>query len=115
MRPLAFSQKAWNILGTRDQLVEDNYQLTMSSWTEMPTRWHRGWSLNQTICDFISRDLSPSGIICVNAIEIRNALAWRLQNGPLLEGKNPPYEVRNLFDYKGNTMIGRWSARTRSS
>jgi hypothetical protein len=99
---LAFSQKAFNVMGTHDQLVEDNYQLTMSSWTEMPTRWHRGWSLNQTICDFVIRDLPPSGIICVNAIEIRNALAWRLGKAPLLEGKASPYEVLNLFDYKGD-------------
>jgi hypothetical protein len=98
---LAFSQKAFNVLGTRDQLVEANYQLTMASWAEMPSAWHRGWNLNLAICDFISRDLPPSGIICVNAIETRNALAWRLQKGSLLEGKNPPYEVRNLFDYKG--------------
>jgi hypothetical protein len=99
---LAFSQKAFNSMGTRDQLVEDNYQLTTSSWMEMPTRWHQGWSLNQTICDFVIRDLPPSGIICVNALEIRNALAWRLEKGPLLEGRASPYEVVNLFDYKGD-------------
>ncbi len=98
---LAFSQKAFDFMGTRDQLVEDNYQLSRASWTEMPSAWHRGVSLNQMICDFVVAHLPPPGIICANAIEIRNTLDWRLGKEPLLEGKTPPYPTRNLFDFKG--------------
>jgi len=95
------AQKAGNVLAAKDQLVEDNYQLTISSWVEMPSAWHRGLSLNRIICDDISRNLPPSGVVCVNSIEIRNALAWRLGSEARLQGNPPPYEIRNLFDYKG--------------
>ncbi len=98
---VAFSQKAFDLLGTRDQLVEANYQLTWSSWWEMPSPWHRAGNLSQAICSSIRADAPPAGIICVNAIEIRNALTWRLNNEELLLGKPAPYEVRNLFNYKG--------------
>ena len=95
------SQKAFDSFGTRDHLVEDNYQLAWSSWTELPSPWHRTGTLSQGICEFISAHLPPAGVICVNAIEVRNALAWRLDNGPLLRGETPPYAVRNLFNYRG--------------
>jgi hypothetical protein len=97
----AFSQKAFNVLGTRDHLAEENYQLTGSSWLEMPSPWHQGGSLNQAICHSIGEDVPAAGIICVNAIEIRNGLMWRLNNGPILLGKPAPYDVRNLFNFKG--------------
>jgi hypothetical protein len=97
---LAFSQKALNLLGAKGPLVEDNYQLSMSSWTEMPSAWHRGFDLDQFVCDRISRDLPPSGTICVNSIELRNSLAWRLGIKDFLLGKTPRYEVRNIFNYK---------------
>ena len=97
----ALSQKAFDSFGTRDQLLEDTYQLSWSSWTEMPSPWHRTTTLSQGICDFVTGHLPPGGIICVNSIEIRNALAWRLSNGPLLRGEKPAYAVRNLFNYRG--------------
>jgi len=103
----AFSQKAYDIFGTRDQLVEDNYQLVWQSWAEMPSPWHRTSNLNLSlmISNFIEGDLPPAGVVCVNAIEMRNALAWRLNNEPLLSGKGPRYQVRNLFNYKGDYYV----------
>ena len=67
----------------------------------MPSPWRHGGSLNREICDWTIRDLPPTGILCVNAIEIRNSLDWRLGLSPLIDGKIRPYEIRNLFDYKG--------------
>jgi hypothetical protein len=98
---LAFSQKAFNFLETKGPVVEDNYQLSMSSWTEMPSAWRRGPGLDQIIYNWMSPDLPSSGIICVNSIELRNSLAWRLGIQDFLLGKEPRYEVRNIFDYQG--------------
>ena len=97
----AFSQKAFDLLGTRGSLVEDNYQLSIASWAEMPSAWHWGESFDQFIYNKVNGDLPPTGIICVNSIELRNSLAWRLGLQDFLLGKVPRYEVRNIFDYKG--------------
>ena len=98
---IVFAQKEFNLTRTHDHLVEDNYQIGASSWTEMPSAWRRGESFNQVICDQITALLPRSGVVCVNLIEVRNALAWRLRNDDLLQGRPPRYEVRNLFNYRG--------------
>jgi hypothetical protein len=98
---VAFFQKAFDVMGTRDQPLEDTYQLTWESLVEMPSPWHHGSGLISSICDFVSHDAPPTGIICVNSPELRGALAWRLNYPPLLQGKMPPYQVRTLFNYQG--------------
>ena len=98
---LVFSQKAFDIFKSKGELLEDTYQLSASSWGEFPAAWRSGLSLNQYICILVSARLPAHQVICINSIELRNSLAWRLQNQDLLDGKPPAYEVRNLFDYQG--------------
>ena len=99
---LAFSQKAFDVFKSKGQLLEDTYQLTASSWSEFPAAWRKGLSLNQYICELVSAKMPPRQIICINSIELRDSLSWRLQHQDLLDGKPPAYQVRNLFDYQGN-------------
>ncbi len=83
-------------------MIEDTYQLTWASWVEIPNPWFHGLSSNQFICDRVSLYPPPPGIICVNSIELQKQLAWRLTASDALQGRPPAYEVRNIFDFKGD-------------
>lgn len=98
---VAYAQKTFDVFGVNSLFAEDNYQLTATSWTQMPAAWHPQSRLNQALYDSIYRNLPPTGIICTNSIGVRNSLSWQLENNDFLHGKIPHYEVRNLFDYKG--------------
>ena len=98
----AFSQKAFDLLDTRSAPREDTYQLSADSWTQMPSPWFRGIGVNRAICDGVRKNAPPSGIICVNSIELQKLLTWRLDSTDLLCGKPPSYEIRNIFNSKGD-------------
>jgi len=98
---LAFSQKLFDLMGTRSATVEDTYQLTTSSWTQMPSPWTPGISINRGICNNVKQAPPPGPIICVNSIELQKLLTWMLVVDDVLAGKSPSYEVRNLFNSKG--------------
>jgi hypothetical protein len=109
---LAFLQKTHDLMGTRNTYVDDTYQLTRDSWTQMPSPWLQAFSydVNTLIGDGLTQNLPPPGIICANTIELQKELAWRLCAGDLLQGTQPRYDVRLIFNYKGDyynrTLVG---------
>jgi hypothetical protein len=101
---LAFSQKAFDLLGTTNSYVDDTYQLTSKSWTEMPSPWLPIADTNTAMCDSLTKYTPPPGIICVNSSELQKALTWRLNAQDLLLGKKPSYDVHIFFVYNGHYL-----------
>jgi len=99
----AFSQKAFDLLGTKSSYVDDTYQLNLDSWMQMPSPWHEG-GFNMAIADGLSKNPPPPGIICTNSIELQKDLTWRLNSGDLLLGKPPRYDVHLIFIFNGTYL-----------
>lgn len=94
---IALSQKMFGIFPGTSELAEDNYQLTQTSWVELPRHWSYGRGLKNALCDIIARSVTP-GTICVDSIEMRDALYWRLTRDDLLAGRIPSSTVKILFN-----------------
>ena len=106
---LALSQKAFGVLPVTSQLVEDNYQLAWKSWIELPRSWNYGLGLKNSLCSTIQDAITP-GAVCVNSIELRDALFWRLDRDDLLAGRASRAPVKILFNQRSqcyeNALIG---------
>jgi hypothetical protein len=106
----AFSQKYFDLLGTRNSYDDDTYQLNFSSWIQMPSPWRKDNNMNTAISDGIRQHAPPPGVVCVNSIELQKSLAWELNKEDWLLGKHPSHDVHLIFNYKADyfnrTFIG---------